>query len=376
MDTDGFPRALLNGPPAERLAYFKRYTVAHPLLIAADAALRRAIGEPADAALIFVFGPAGVGKTTLRHRLAATVPVAAEMHDPGHIPIVAVEAVAPDSGAFNWKDYYLRVLRALDDPFIGQEGARLRGARQPENWAQWPGGRSVAAPTLRRALEQALWQRRPAALVVDEAQHLLKMASGRRLQDQLDTLKSLASLTQTVHVLIGTYDVLAWRNLSGQLSRRSLDIHFPRYQCSDSGHVRAFKSVLWAFQRHLPLAVEPDLVRQWAFCYERSIGCVGTLKAWLVRGLAATLEQDQATLSAAHLARVAPTVAQCVRMAADAREGEQTLDLHETASATLQALLGIEIAARGVPAPAAATRSPVGQRAPTRDPVAGESHGG
>jgi hypothetical protein len=26
--------------------------------------------------------------------------------DVGRIPVVAVEAVAPDSGNFNWKDYY------------------------------------------------------------------------------------------------------------------------------------------------------------------------------------------------------------------------------------------------------------------------------
>jgi len=363
--TDGFPRDLLAAAPAERLAYFKRYTVAHPLLSAADAALRRAIAEPADAALIFVFGPAGVGKTTLRRRLAATLPAAGREPDPGHIPLVAVEAVAPESGTFNWKDYYLRLLGALDDPFFG-----------PQSRPPGPGGRPVVVPTLRRALEQALRQRRPAAVVVDEAQHVMKMANGRRLQDQLDALKSLASLTQTVHVLIGTYDLLAWRNLSGQLSRRSLDIHFARYQRHDAGHVRAFQSVLWAFQRHLPLAVEPDLLGQWEFCYERSIGCVGTLKAWLVRSLALALEQGRPTLGAAHLARTAPSVAQCVRMAADAREGEQTLDQHEAADTTLRALLGVEAAAGGgSPAGAVGRRPRAGQRAPRRDPVAGGGDG-
>ncbi len=83
---------------------------------------------------------------------------------------------------------------------------------------------------LRLALESALIHRRPAAFFIDEAQHLAKMKSGRKLQDQLDSIKSLASLTDTVHILVGTYELLPFRNLSAQLSRRSIDIHFPRYR--------------------------------------------------------------------------------------------------------------------------------------------------
>ena len=35
--------------------------------------------------------------------------------------------------------------------------------------------------------------------------------------DQLDHLKSLAIMSQVVHVLVGTYDLMAFRNLSAQL---------------------------------------------------------------------------------------------------------------------------------------------------------------
>ena len=79
---------------------------------------------------------------------------------------------------------------------------------------------------LRVALESAIRQRRPLAFLVDEAQHLAKIAGGRKLQDQLDCVKSLAIRTQTVHVLAGTYDLLILRQLSGQLSRRTRHIHF------------------------------------------------------------------------------------------------------------------------------------------------------
>jgi len=60
-----FPRHLLQQPSATRLDYFKAYTVAHPALKQADQAVWNALREPAGAALIFVVGPTGVGKTTL-----------------------------------------------------------------------------------------------------------------------------------------------------------------------------------------------------------------------------------------------------------------------------------------------------------------------
>ena len=60
-----FPRHLLHQSPQIRLDYFKAYTVAHPALKQADQAVWNALREPAGASLVFVFGPTGVGKTTL-----------------------------------------------------------------------------------------------------------------------------------------------------------------------------------------------------------------------------------------------------------------------------------------------------------------------
>ena len=74
-----------------------------------------------------------------------------------------------------------------------------------------PSERAIGAE-YQHAVERALAFRRPAAVLIDEAQHLAKMGSGRRLADQLDVIKSLANRTKTVHVLMGTYELLAFRN--------------------------------------------------------------------------------------------------------------------------------------------------------------------
>jgi hypothetical protein len=62
----GFPRSLLTEPWSARLAHFQRYTVAHPQLIEAKEKLVAAIQNSEPNSLVFVFGPTGVGKTTLR----------------------------------------------------------------------------------------------------------------------------------------------------------------------------------------------------------------------------------------------------------------------------------------------------------------------
>ena len=132
---------------------------------------------------------------------------------------------------------------------------------------------------------------------MDEAQNLGKVASGRKLRDQTDCLKSLANLGKTRFLLSGTYELLMLRNLSAQLCRRTLDIHFPRYRAEVEQDIRAFKSVVQTFQRYLPLAETPDLLECWDLCYERSIGCVGILKDWLSRTLSAVLERDDMALT-------------------------------------------------------------------------------
>jgi len=66
MTAVAFPAELLTRPSEKRLEYFRAYTVAHPLLAEAKDRLMAAISESEPNSLVFVFGPTGVGKTTLR----------------------------------------------------------------------------------------------------------------------------------------------------------------------------------------------------------------------------------------------------------------------------------------------------------------------
>src|SRR5213082_468881 len=75
---------LLGLSPEEKKVWFKRATITHRLLEQADRAVMRAIREHGGFAYVFVYGPSGVGKTTMIHQVSrrfdGTVPSPRSAH--------------------------------------------------------------------------------------------------------------------------------------------------------------------------------------------------------------------------------------------------------------------------------------------------------
>jgi hypothetical protein len=337
----------------EKLARFNAYTVVHPHLKEAYEKFLDVICNPGGASLVFLFGPTGVGKTTLLRQIVKVLidKNSTEIqNDSDYFPVTTVEAVAPEAGNFDWKHYYQSILISLTEfPHYNRfvkKRSRLIGIGSRQRLI-------TSTNHLSRIREQviaSIRQRRLVALLTDEAQRFTKMSSGRKQRDALDAMQSMASMTRqtasdnstcTIHGLFGTYELLDFRNLSAQLSRRSIDIHFPRYQVNCAEDLFEFKRVLKSFSQNMIFSKTPELEKDWEYFYERSIGCVGILKDWLTQAYRKALDENASTLTIQHWQPYAPSVAKCLSMAAEAVEGEKAFQEKEGELALLRQQLGL-----------------------------------
>ncbi len=374
-EPERFPQELLKQSAEARLEYFEDHClVEHPRLLEALETTVQAICSPGEGAgrrrpgtMALVIGPSRVGKTTLIQLLEDRLLAKAKermKHDPHFIPFASITAAGPEAGRFNWSRYYKAVLRQLRNPFVDDKMAPIR------------------ARELQDAMETALLERKPLAVIVDEAHHLAKAASGRRLQDQLDHLKYFENLTGVSHVLVGTYEMRPFRQVNAQLACRSIDVHFPRYDVTKEEDCQIFRSVLWALQRQLPVEKEPLLAEHhWELLYARSIGCIGLLKMHLNRALNLALTEDAATVTEEHLRKTAPSDVRVELALRNALESEAEFAEREDADERLLTLLGWapapasepQTATQGtddqiVPPPKPKKRRP-GKRGEGRDPI-------
>ncbi len=331
---ESFPPELLAQPVGARLEYFEqRCLISHPRLQEALETILQSVCPPGEGTsirrpgtMLLVIGPSRVGKTTLIRLLEERLLSRAKelmMSDSSFIPFASILAAGAGTNRFEWAEYYRDVLRALQDPFVDGKIARIR------------------AKELREATETALKERKPLAIIVDEAHHLAEAARGSRLQSQLNHLKHFENATGVSHILVGTYEMRPFRKANAQLACRSVDVHFPRYDATIETDAQVFQSVVWALQRQLPVEKEPPLLDHWEFLYARSIGCIGWLKMHLNRALNLALAEKAKTVTLAHLRQTAPSETRVELALLNALESEAELTESEGADERLLTLLGL-----------------------------------
>lgn len=390
-----FPSQLLHASKKLRLDYYDNYTMGHPYLDDAFERLKPVIRQCGESRIIFIVGPTGAGKTKLLQLANKWVieQLLPQLEiDRGRIPIATVEAVLPKSGLFNPKDHLKRSLRALHEPeelinykinygvqgvYCNEEGELIIQSKIIETELGW-------------ALEQALKHRRPQIFFIDEAHHLLAVASGRKLTDVPEAIKSLANRTKVLHGLAGTYELLTLHEIGDQLSRRSVYIHLPRYNAEYIEDRQFWQSVIWNFQCHLPMAETPDFLSIWEYLYERSLGCVGILKDWSRNALADALEEEAYTITRQHLERRELSVGQSRNILKKIKEGENRYAEIEGEVEQLRNELGLglkpisrkkalkELSQSSIENTPQSQKhkKAVGQRKPQRDPVGVEQNAG
>ncbi|RFB14963.1 ATP-binding protein [Bacillus sp. HNG] len=319
-----FPVELLNATNEEKVEYFKNYTVAHPYFKEAYEKILKHIKNPSTKTVILIYGPSGSGKSELFKKVYENIykDFRSDMErNRGFIPICGFEAIAPSNSKYDWKDHFIRSLIAIKEPLIDHKIDINKLKNKDIEFSDREVDRS-----LRRSLENALKYRKTLAFMIDEAQHMTYNGSAKTSNNQMNLIKSLASISKTPHFLFGTYEILEFRNANGQLCKRGIDVHLKRYDVRNKEERKWFIQTLMLLQKHLPLEIEPELSKNWKTFYRLSVGCIGLLKDLLLTTLEFKLleQPNLKTLLLEDFEEFALTNTQLYQLAQEAMTGEDT----------------------------------------------------
>lgn len=359
-----FPLHLLKASDVERLSFFRDgFVLRHPRLNSLFNEIRSHVDWPGDKSLALVAGPTGVGKTTLAQKIIEYL--YAEKHDIDNPYMNAIYFEIPKQTKrnFDWEDIYIRLLRAMDEPFpdkklaLAKPISRDHGPRLTQQ--------KIKRGSLRAEVEETIKKRGVKWIVMDEIAHLFKHASGKQDQN-FDVLKSLANLTKTNIICVGTYECLYYIDWNAQLSRRSSLMEFSSYDLT-TDHVEFAQSVS-GLLAHLPCELDPEVMSDIEFFYLGCVGCVGLLKTWFEKALKNYLVSGTKLLSLNHFEATRPNNREVFRLIEEIQEGKGFFNA--PSDDDIRARLGLK---KGVQKPSVTAKKHsgrrVGERSPTRDKV-------
>jgi hypothetical protein len=376
---------ILNASITEKLRLFRSAVIAHPSIKDVQEQLLSAIYSAEPDALIFLFGPTHVGKSTLRIKTVAKIIEQSlpELEgDKEKIPAIGVEIPAPGPRPFEWGPSFRLLLDELQEPLIDRK--RLEFARGGQSGIgdvdisprlPYRATRKPSVNDYRAAYENSLRHRRPAAVLLDDA-HYIGKVSAPNMTKQLDFVKSLASRSGRPHVLLGTYPLLALRNLSDQGASRSIDIHFGRYM-PDAQGLKHFEETVFNLCGKMPVPKVPSLQDHASYLYERSAGCIGLLKKWMTRALYKALSNEARTVTLEDMEETTMSDAALSQIMNEMLQGETTLresgSLYTTVRHDFFVLPGDPQEPRkreqAQPKQRPRSKTRVGHRRPARDPI-------
>ena len=365
-----FPEYLKIAKNKERCNYFSNgFHLEHALLERSKSRLRSILFRPEQYQIVNLIGPTGVGKTELSKDIVKSVFMGEmDCDNKDGLPAVYIEVPVYGGGSFDWKGLYLRVLDSINSP--------------PENLC-----RSIKLPIrpqsgrgysekhrtedqIRRALEKRIFELNIKVLIFDEVQHLFKFTA-KNTEKSLDILKSIANITKCQIVLIGTYESLRGITWSGQLSRRTENIHFHRSDWSEPDQKSDFIAAYGGLLAHIPFEISSDLISEKAVfkVYQLCCGCIGILKQTIEKALANKADQSCVNLDC--LVESSLSTNELIQIAREINEREAFFENDDVSE--LNALLGIGSVNKKQTNKKKKGALRVGQRKPARDPVGGNA---
>lgn len=362
-----FPIEILEASKQERKDYFKSKFFSHPKFEKVLKDTLECIYQVKDESFISIYGPSGVGKSLFSRRLYDKLFEIAKEEGQikvGTIPVAHIITRAPNAGKFSWAEYNRRLLENLKEPMI-EAKIQYEDRVIQEGNKTFIISKAKVSKDLNGSVEKALQNRGVRYLIVDETQHIATVSKSVSLDKQLDVIKSVANVTDTLHILIGTYSILYVLDLSGQVARRDLHVHFPRYHFDNSKDLIDFAKVIKQMWLNLPLkSISENPLGDPKYFYDRTIGCIGILHDWLYRALSVALLYDLNTINEELLEKTALNLNQLQVLRTEAEKGEE---LERSLRSMVQTVKVVETKIESKTTQR--TKGKFGGRNPKRDPV-------
>jgi archaellum biogenesis ATPase FlaH len=323
-----FPEEYLNRPPKDRVAYFKSLVRTHMFFQEAEDKLMKTILNSERVLFANVIGPTGAGKSALGRRIVKNVLKMRRqdmLKNPSIIPIA--KAALPPPGTtrvFDLKDYHVAALRALHEQMIDKKISYKIVKDGPVERLVVT-GRNSSRPALREAHIEAFKNRKTEVFVVDDAHHFTLTANSKQIAINFEYIKNMADESGVIHILLGTYALNDFTEMSGQLIRRSEDVHLSRYHANIPEELKAFLKILVTLLREVPIerVFDPVADGTWKDIYVHCIGCVGMLRDWILQTAKPLILAEKRELTIDDMLKTALDVKKCNQIAEEANKGEK-----------------------------------------------------
>lgn len=335
-------------------------------------AILESLDDPSGTPFVLCLGVPGFGKSLLLRdieREVMTAHVSAMRADPNLVPVVRIEAFAPDAGrSFGWRESHLQLLERL-----GERGVELRIGDVMDREALVDRRGASKARRSERELQSdvidALVSRGTKVLLIDEIEHIAYQKDVARYGASIDILKTIGNATGVRIVAAGSYEGLGFRNVSGQVLRRRRFVHLRRYHAGVDAEYAEYTRVVGEMLALIgfdgdPATLVPTLYRQ-------SLGAIGTTAELIMQAEHAARWHDQSLLHG--IARVSRAEADIEVVAAEIIKGEATLAPAGDARSRLDGMLAlggtVPVTQARPPARRSVAKPRPGRRKPARDLV-------
>ncbi len=330
-----FPVGLLNMDNQTKKEYFMNHYEPHNFLDKAVDKTIKLLNSPLKERLILVCGPSGVGKKEFikeitRKLLEIYAPMC--LKDPGCIPVVNVEATAPEQGSFDFSNLWKQTLANLYEPLINNKISYIDELHEDSN-GQVIIRSKMSKANYQEVLYNALYRRSVQAVIINEAQHMLRVSTGKKVNWSADLAKSLTNRSETPIILVGTYALCTFLEdldytIIDQINLRTRVVEFPRYHDTSPEEVNDFAKTAKRLMRHMPLKQTPENLvdTDWRYFYDHSLGCIGTLKNWFMDAYSFAVDSCSTTLTLDHLNEAKLSKNRLEIVLASIEDGENRMD--------------------------------------------------